>query len=47
MVAGITDTPERDGLAKKLMEVKALYNGLSQTYQNGKQKGAETASVWK
>lgn len=47
VVAGITDTPERDGLAKKLMEVKALYNGLSQTYQNGKQKGAETASVWK
>lgn len=47
VVAGINDVAEREELAKKLMEVKALYNGLSQTYQNGKQEGTKTASVWK
>jgi tRNA(Arg) A34 adenosine deaminase TadA len=47
VVAGIANTPEREEIAQKLMEVKALYNGLSQTYQNGKHGGNETASVWK
>ncbi|KAF1930590.1 cytidine/deoxycytidylate deaminase family protein [Didymella exigua CBS 183.55] len=47
MIASIDDAIEREELARKSNEVKALYNGLSQTYQNGKQEGTETASVWK
>lgn len=47
VVNGIADDSERAELVEKLTEVKALYNGLSETYQNGKQGGTETASVWK
>ncbi|KAF3039763.1 hypothetical protein E8E12_007819 [Didymella heteroderae] len=47
VIAGISDPTEKEELTKKLNETKALYNGLSQTYQSGKQGGAETASVWK
>lgn len=47
VVASIVDTARREELTKKLIEVKALYNGLSQTYQMGKQGGTETGSFWK
>ncbi|KAH8666454.1 cytidine deoxycytidylate deaminase family protein [Xylariales sp. PMI_506] len=42
----IADAGERARLAQEIERVKALYNGLSATYQEGKQGGHETASVW-
>jgi tRNA(Arg) A34 adenosine deaminase TadA len=47
VIASVGDVTEREELTKRLSEAKALYNGLSQTYQSGKQGGTETASVWK
>lgn len=47
VIDGIVDTAGREELTRRLAEVKALYKGLNQTYQSGKQGGTETASVWK
>ncbi|KAK7752250.1 hypothetical protein SLS62_005784 [Diatrype stigma] len=37
---------EREGLVAEVERVKALYDGLSKTYQDGKESGVESASVW-
>ncbi|KAI0129621.1 cytidine/deoxycytidylate deaminase family protein [Xylariales sp. AK1849] len=47
LVAEITDEDERRKWSAEVERVKALYNGLSGTYQEGKKGGAESASVWK
>ncbi|POS79691.1 hypothetical protein DHEL01_v201925 [Diaporthe helianthi] len=46
VVEGIEDTAERKRWLGEIERVKKLYNGLSDTYQEGKKKGVETASVW-
>ncbi|KAJ0119604.1 hypothetical protein J7T55_013807 [Diaporthe amygdali] len=46
LVEGIEDTGERERWLGEIERVKKLYNGLSETYQEGKKKGVETASVW-
>lgn len=38
---------ETDKWKKEIERVKGLYNGLSETYQEGKRGGVESASVWK
>ncbi|KAK3316481.1 cytidine deaminase-like protein [Apodospora peruviana] len=43
----IEDETERKRWAEEISRVKALYNGLSETYQEGKKSGAESSSVWK
>ncbi|KAK3381719.1 cytidine deaminase-like protein [Podospora didyma] len=43
----ITDDDERKHWESEIARIKALYNGLSETYQEGKKAGAESASVWK
>ncbi|RKU39744.1 hypothetical protein DL546_000522 [Coniochaeta pulveracea] len=43
----IGDQVERERLAAEIVRVKKLYNGLSETYQEGKKAGVETASAWK
>jgi tRNA(Arg) A34 adenosine deaminase TadA len=43
----VGDKEERDRLAAEIVRVKELYNGLSETYQQGKQAGVVTASAWK
>jgi tRNA(Arg) A34 adenosine deaminase TadA len=47
LVGEVEDGEERARLAGEVERVKQLYSGLSQTYQEGKAKGAESASVWK
>ncbi|KAJ9142324.1 Cytidine deaminase-like protein [Pleurostoma richardsiae] len=47
LVAEVEDEGERARWAAEVERVKALYNALSETYQEGKKKGAESASVWK
>jgi tRNA(Arg) A34 adenosine deaminase TadA len=37
----------RDKYEAEITRVKQLYNSLSDTYQEGKKSGAESASVWK
>lgn len=46
VIKGIADPGERDRWTSEIERVKKLYNGLSDTYQEGKKKGVETASVW-
>jgi tRNA(Arg) A34 adenosine deaminase TadA len=43
----IHDETERQHWASQITRVKELYNALSDTYQDGKRAGAESASVWK
>ncbi|KAK3682350.1 cytidine deaminase-like protein [Podospora appendiculata] len=43
----VADETERAHWAAEIERVKALYSGLSETYQEGKKAGAESASVWK
>jgi tRNA(Arg) A34 adenosine deaminase TadA len=43
----IEDKEERERLAAEIVRVKELYNGLSETYQEGKKAGVESASAWK
>ncbi|KAM7215240.1 guanine deaminase [Rhypophila decipiens] len=43
----IDDEAERSHWAAEIKRVKELYNSLSETYQEGKKAGAESASVWK
>ncbi|KAK3401865.1 cytidine deaminase-like protein [Sordaria brevicollis] len=38
---------EKEKWRKEIKRVKELYDGLSKTYQEGKTKGVESASVWK
>ena len=38
---------ERQKWRAEIERIKGLYNGLSEKYQEGKKKGAESASVWK
>jgi hypothetical protein len=47
LVAGVEDEGERALLAEDVRRIKGLYNSLSETYQQGKQSGVESASVWK
>lgn len=46
VVEGIEDPEEREKWTSEIERVKKLYNGLSETYQEGKKKGVETASIW-
>jgi tRNA(Arg) A34 adenosine deaminase TadA len=46
LLEGVEDPGERERWAGEIERVKKLYNGLSDTYQEGKKKGMETASVW-
>lgn len=46
LVERIEDEAERNRWKGEIERVKALYNELSATYQEGKKKGVETASVW-
>ncbi|KAM7191263.1 guanine deaminase [Rhypophila sp. PSN 637] len=43
----IDDEAEKMHWAAEIKRVKELYNSLSETYQEGKKAGAESASVWK
>lgn len=47
VVGSIGDDDERQVYMAKLERVKSLYNELSATYQEGKESGATTSSVWK
>lgn len=47
LVATVEDESERGMLMDEIQRVKQLYSSLSDTYQQGKKSGAETASVWK
>lgn len=47
IVGRIEDEDERQAHMGKLDRVKSLYNELSATYQEGKESGASTSSVWK
>lgn len=46
VVEGVEDAGEREKWIGEIERVKKLYNGLSETYQEGKKKGVETASIW-
>jgi len=43
----VEDEGERRHWAQEMARVKALYGALSETYQAGKEAGAESESVWK
>jgi tRNA(Arg) A34 adenosine deaminase TadA len=43
----IKEEKQRSNLVAEVNRVKALYNGLSRTYQTGKEAGMQTASAWK
>jgi tRNA(Arg) A34 adenosine deaminase TadA len=47
LVDSISDGIERKHWADQVARVKALYESLDATYQEGKKAGAESASVWK
>ncbi|CAN8097816.1 unnamed protein product [Discula destructiva] len=46
LVSQVEDEGERNLLKGEIDRIKAKYNALSETYQEGKQKGVATASVW-
>lgn len=46
LVEEIEDESEKARLQTEVIRLKSLYGGLSETYQEGKRKGMETASVW-
>lgn len=46
LVGLVEDEGERRVLEGEIEAVKRAYNGLSDTYQEGKRRGVETASVW-
>lgn len=46
VVEGVEDAGEKERWRGEIERVKKLYNGLSETYQEGKKKGMETASIW-
>lgn len=43
----VDDEAEKAHWTSEIQRVKELYNSLSETYQEGKKAGAESASVWK
>ena len=47
LVERIEDASDRAKWAAEVERVKGLYNALSETYQENKQSGITTASVWK
>lgn len=47
VVDEIEDEEERKMVRAEVERVKGLYNHLSETYQQGKREGVESASVWK
>ncbi|KAF3761979.1 cytidine/deoxycytidylate deaminase family protein [Cryphonectria parasitica EP155] len=47
LVEQVEDGAERERWRGEIARVKGLYGELSDTYQEGKSKGVETASVWK
>jgi tRNA(Arg) A34 adenosine deaminase TadA len=47
VVKEVGDEEERKRLVGEIERVKGLYNGLSETYQEGKKAGAQSASAWK
>ena len=47
LVAKIEDVVEREKLTAEVARVKAVYNELSDTYQQGKASGQETSSFFK
>jgi tRNA(Arg) A34 adenosine deaminase TadA len=47
VVGEVEDETERERLMVEIERVKGLYNGLSETYQEGKKAGAKSSSVWK
>ncbi|PVH97456.1 cytidine deaminase-like protein [Periconia macrospinosa] len=47
VVSDMTDEKERQRCLAEIKRVKDLYNGLSETYQEGKRSGVTTSSVWK
>lgn len=46
LVSQIEDEDERTKWEAEIKRVKTKYDGLSDTYQEGKKNGVETASVW-
>ncbi|KAH8176941.1 cytidine and deoxycytidylate deaminase zinc-binding region domain-containing protein [Sarocladium implicatum] len=42
-----TDEKEREKWSAEIERVKALYDGLNETYQQGKAAGTTTSSIWK
>ncbi|KAH7406676.1 cytidine deaminase-like protein [Phaeosphaeria sp. MPI-PUGE-AT-0046c] len=46
-VAEIDDEIERSRLLAEMQRVRAMYEALSETYQEGKKAGAQTTSAWK
>ncbi|KAL6404692.1 uncharacterized protein AUP68_11519 [Ilyonectria robusta] len=47
LVEKVEDTEKREDLRSEVERVKGLYDGLSNVYQEGKKKGADSASTWK
>lgn len=47
VIGEIEEEKQRSVLIAEVDRVKALYNGLSRTYQTGKEAGMPTASAWK
>jgi tRNA(Arg) A34 adenosine deaminase TadA len=47
LLDGLQYEAEREKWRLEIRRVKDLYNSLSETYQKGKQSGAESSSVWK
>ena len=47
VVNEISDEAERERLLKEIKRIKELYNGLSETYQEGKKACTKSSSVWK
>ncbi|KAF1942883.1 cytidine/deoxycytidylate deaminase family protein [Clathrospora elynae] len=47
VVGEVEDMAERGRLMGEIDRVKELYNGLSETYQEGKKIGTKSSSVWK
>jgi tRNA(Arg) A34 adenosine deaminase TadA len=47
LIAEIENEEEKHNLSSEVIRVKELYEGLSATYQEGKQAGTQSASAWK
>ncbi|EGX92977.1 cytidine/deoxycytidylate deaminase family protein [Cordyceps militaris CM01] len=47
LVEKLETDEEREHFNTEIQRVKALYNALSDTYQEGKKGGAQTSSTWK
>ncbi|KAH6981255.1 cytidine deaminase-like protein [Ilyonectria sp. MPI-CAGE-AT-0026] len=47
LVEKVEDTNKREDLRSEVERIKGLYDGLSDVYQEGKKRGADSASTWK